>query len=250
MWYKELFLVRAKQNIILGLYTATALLMWALRSDFTTNNTFLDNQSIYNTWFRFAAVFVVVGAMIGGVDSISAEKNDNTLSFLITRPVSRLQIYGQKFLVNAVVMLGFFAVANLIVWSLDQIPHFMTYYGTNLTSDCFDQTVYNGQIEAYSAPFQGAFSQVVMFSVLSLAVLSVTTFFSIFGKTVIHSLMLNVIALFCITIAYTKFGETFGYMQTWGIGLGYDKPYHLIMFALITIFFLGLGLRVFSRKEF
>lgn len=250
MWYKELILVRAKQIIILGLYVATALLMWLFRADFVTDSTFLENQSIYNNWFRFAAVFVVVGAMIGGVDAIAAEKNDNTLSFLIVRPVSRLQIYGQKFLVNAVVMLGFFLTANLVMWSLDQIPHALTYYGTNLSSDCFEQTVYNGHIEAYSVPFLGAFSQVIMFSVLSLAVLSITTFFSIFGKSVIHSLMLNIIALFGITIAYTKFGESFGYMQTWGIGLGYDKPYHLIMFTLITIFFLGLGLRVFSRKEF
>jgi ABC-type transport system involved in multi-copper enzyme maturation permease subunit len=64
---------------------------------------------------------MAVAGVLGGVDIVAEEKANGTLSFLLTRPISRRQIYITKIGVNLAGILAPFLIGSLAVLGVDKV---------------------------------------------------------------------------------------------------------------------------------
>lgn len=79
-------------------------------------------DTLFNKWLASIALMTPVLALIGGVDLVSEERNKNTLSFLLTQPISRTRIYVTKVLLNGGGFTGIIALSSLLILLVDQLP--------------------------------------------------------------------------------------------------------------------------------
>lgn len=79
---------------------------------------------IYRTWLTISLLLTLVAALFGGAENISDEVDRGTLSFLLTRPVSRKQIYTTKILMNIAGLVATFIPCSLIVFVVDRFQPF------------------------------------------------------------------------------------------------------------------------------
>ncbi len=115
IWYKEWKAVRFKLMILSVVYGFVSLLLLQ-----NTNSTYYS-MGLSNTWLGYGLVITIIGGVLGGVDLIAEEKATGTLSFLLTKPVSRPQIYAAKIGVMLVALFAPFVGVGFLWLSFDML---------------------------------------------------------------------------------------------------------------------------------
>lgn len=86
-----------------------------------------DGQDIYNTlfggWLTILIMLTPAMALLGAIDLISEETGKGTISFLLTRPLTRSRIYATKILLSTASLVAIAGISSLIVLLVDQLPH-------------------------------------------------------------------------------------------------------------------------------
>ena len=133
MVYKEWLTVRYKMLLALVTYTLLGVLSviaW----------TTAWKTSLMGIWLPVSLAGTCFMGALGGVDLISEEKDKGTISFLLTRPVSRARIYTTKIGLNVIGLASVYGLLTLIVLGLSYLP---------ITYDYWD---YNQQIQLHNQP--------------------------------------------------------------------------------------------------
>ncbi len=140
MLYKEWRSVRYKFWLYLGAYTVFAFLLtfvwsgynfggyWRTSEAATFNNHYNPGwQSrypggipIFLDWLYISAAITAIGAVFGGMGAVAEEKDKGTLGFLLSKPVTRAQIYNTKIWLNVAGLLIAYALITPVVFVIDQ----------------------------------------------------------------------------------------------------------------------------------
>lgn len=142
MIYREWFSLRFKLLAWLAIYGGWAILFlienvwftpWRTRFFFQDQNGHQIYQSLFDQWLSNIAMITPVLALLGGVDLFSEEKSKQTISFLLTHPISRVRIYSLKLLLTGGVLVSVISLTSLIVLIGDRIPK--SVYNSQFTLD-------------------------------------------------------------------------------------------------------------------
>src|SRR3978361_152574 len=106
MVYKEWRHTRSKFVFVLIIYILAGMVVSTLLNP---ANIF-TRLSIFHQWVIASVYITIGGAILAGADTIAEENGKSTLSFLLTRPLSRANIYTVKFLVNSLTLLAVLVV--------------------------------------------------------------------------------------------------------------------------------------------
>lgn len=117
MLYKELRAVGFKMMTLVAVYGCVCLTLILSRLPFQMGSS--GNGSVLDIWFGVIAGLITFSGILGGNDLIAEEKGTGTLSFLLTKPISRSRIYANKIGVNLAVITVPFILATLPVLATD-----------------------------------------------------------------------------------------------------------------------------------
>jgi ABC-2 type transport system permease protein len=124
MLYKEWITVRQKFAMWLGLYGLMAFLEVAVFSRPSPGTIYVNSANfvpMYNTWLMLSTLLTVFTSMIGGLDVLAEEVDRGTISFLLTRPVSRTRIYTSKILMNIGALGVALGLSSTAMWIIDRL---------------------------------------------------------------------------------------------------------------------------------
>ncbi len=128
MLYKEWTSVRFKFYLWAAIYGALVLSLltfWSPWSRFGNSWYKLGYplfiQPVYLDWLNFSSVVIILTALLGGVDMISDELDKGTLSFLLTRPITRRRIYTTKILINLLGLGAIYGLSSAVMLTFDQL---------------------------------------------------------------------------------------------------------------------------------
>jgi ABC-type transport system involved in multi-copper enzyme maturation permease subunit len=252
MLYKEWLTVRTKFLLWLIVYAgAMALFLYGRANHSYT-------EPLFQSWLGIACLVMAVISALGGVDIIAEEKSSGTLSFVMTRPISRTRIYTSKIGVNVAALAAASIPANLIMLALDQfIPTPVTWYETinvpcgEATMNCgfyggFELTTLYQSTNALQS--LAAIAVILMFGI---GVICLSGFISIFATNTIRAIFFTIPALVLsvvfIGFLVTSINSYYDYYPRWFSGA--DGVPGLIIFTIAGGFFYA-GLITFKRKEF
>jgi len=130
MLYKEWLSVRLKFGLWLLLYLGLAILAISVWSPFSgwenVKNTpaaddYLAFQpKMYLNWEAISMTVTFFAAMLGGVDLVADEVDKGTLSFLLTKPITRARIYTTKIFSNLAALTVAYSLGCLVVLIADR----------------------------------------------------------------------------------------------------------------------------------
>jgi ABC-type transport system involved in multi-copper enzyme maturation permease subunit len=262
MWYKEWTTVRSKFYLWLLLYFIAAfsytmffspyrlgsiyhdqqIYLEALRSDPTLTLQGFYPHPMFEDWGFISLAMTILCAILGGADIVAEEADKNTISFLLTRSVTRQQIYTSKLLVNIAALATASSVVNFGMLVLDQ---------TNLRSLEF---------------WVGLVAMLVIL-LAGTVVICVSGLVSVFTRTTVESLLATVgvlLALYgigAVVIMWIIFVVLNALVTVYLNATGY-RPVNVqliaglsVLFGLVLILLLifgtyKLGLYFFQRKQF
>jgi ABC-type transport system involved in multi-copper enzyme maturation permease subunit len=257
MWYKEWTAVRSKFYLWLLLYFIIAFIYTMFFSPYREGSIY-HTQQIYSAilrldptlpmrsffpppmfvnWGLISLALTVLGAILGGADIVAEEADKNTISFLLTRPITRQQIYTGKLLVNIAALTTASSVVNLGMLVLDQ---------TNLRSLEF----WLGLVVMFVIVLTGA------------VVICISGLVSIFARNTVESLLVTVGVLFVlyILVGWYIFNLLFSLISNTENAVDYSSTKVQNLSVIITLSGLGLvlllifgtyrfGLYFFQRKQ-
>lgn len=246
MFYKEWLVARPKFLLIM--------LAFILAAGFITFISFLtgtSNQlSLFNMWLNFSMALAMGAGIMGSVDSVAAETNSNTLSFLMSRSVSRTKIYLSKLGVNALWVATAFGTTSFFMLMVDQMPRMASAYETTIGPCRVISMEFLGYVQANSTPIWTGLLQIGTAIMVSFGVLTIGMLVSIFSQNVSISLLFTILGVFTVYMAGAFLGNLL-------FGLNNANYFSLeklpITFTSVTVFtaiILVTGLMIFRRKEF
>jgi hypothetical protein len=254
MWYKEWFGVRSK--LILAAVIMFGLVLLRVTSmPLTMTTSERPNSSYFPTWVGIAVFFIALIGIIGGADLFSAEKDQNTFSFLLAKPVSRAKVFAVKLGLNAasigVVVVG----SSLLLLFFDNMPRTVTYQEVFTFVDANGCTSWTfgppTNIPAVGTSLGAALPTIAAGVALGWAALCLTAVISLFTSNVLHSCVLSLMALTFLGIGLvTTTTISLGNEATAGIYKPSVASVYLGILATLTFGFVVLGARIFKRKEF
>lgn len=129
MVYREWFSLRLKL-LLWGVAYGGGMLVFLFASAWPNPMTVTiyqqAGQDVYNTlfggWLTIIIVLTPVLALLGSIDLISEENGKGTLSFLLTRPLTRTRIYTTKILLSTGTLVAVCGLSSLLVLLVDQLP--------------------------------------------------------------------------------------------------------------------------------
>ena len=134
MWYKEWrdtfkgrMIIQALAFGLLTLGSGTGHLLGAGRDSDTT---------YFVGWWFAATMILIISGLLFSSDMISREIDQGTMSFLLTRPFDRVDLYRQKLLMRLSLLLGTFLLASLPVLLLtgpSELGRHLLLVGTGLS---------------------------------------------------------------------------------------------------------------------
>ena len=243
MWYKEWRHARYKILAALVLYTlisVQAISSW-LSSDF--------QGVLIDRWWSPASLLMLLLAGLGGIDLISEEKDSGTLGFLLSRPISRTQVYRTKHSLNLIWLMVIFTVFTLLMLALSFLP---------VTNQYPTYGQYAGWVSGREANYLYLFwamacnlAQLIFVLMLAVSLLCYTAFVSLFARSVIETLVMSLLILLATGAGGAVLNAMFWHIQVpWWF---FQPPALMVGAGLLGVlslaFYLG-GLRVFKRKEF
>lgn len=118
MFYKEWIAVRFKFYLMLGLYGLASLLTLVL---WLSGRSFSGKASLFYSWLTLNLIITLAAGVLAGAGLISEETGNETISFLLTRPLSRFRIYAGKILVNVLALVAAFGLVNGLMLGLSSL---------------------------------------------------------------------------------------------------------------------------------
>jgi ABC-type transport system involved in multi-copper enzyme maturation permease subunit len=253
MWYKEWLAVRPKFIMTAVIMTGLALLVIVGRPNSWTDS-MKPNSSYFSIWAVLAAFVVVLMGIIGGADLFSAEKDQNTFSFLLTKPVSRAKVFAVKIGLNAasigVVLVG----SSLLLLFFDNMPRMVEYQQLTVyenSNGYISWTVGDSsQIPAVGTSLGAALPAIAGGIALGFAVLCLTALISLITSNVLQTCLVSLMAVTFLGIILITLTVITG-----GPNLlsNFYKPsaafLYLGILTTLAFGFLIIGARAFKRKE-
>jgi hypothetical protein len=249
MLYKEWTTVRTKFLLWVLIYAG------ALGLFFEERRYSSYSEPMFQVWLGISYLLMAVVAALGGVDIIAEEKASSTLSFIMTRPISRARIYASKIGVNVAALAAACIPANLIVLVIDQLrPTPVAVYqmvnetcGRNEWCSAWRQvgTEYQSTNALQSL---GAIGLILLFGI---GIICLSGLISIFAANTIRAIFFTIPALllfvvltvFLISCVSPYYLNNPIWVSSVNLATG------LILIAIAGGLFYG-GLVLFKRKEF
>lgn len=185
-------------------------------------------MALYYDWLLALLLITPFAAVLGGADVVSEEVDKGTLSFLLTRPVSRTRIYSSKILINCAALAVAIALPSIPVLIYDQLQRKTIPLGTGLV----------------------AMGVVIMSGV---AVICLGGLLSVYTRNVMQTLGATIFAglliFFGLTVLYEKVSRTSLIWLNWTV----SSPAFALVAPLLLAIAWGLylaGRDAFIRKEF
>ncbi len=269
MIYREWFNLRLKLAAWLAIYGGWAVVFLSvnvLRNPMYVNIYGSGDSEIYTTlfnkWLENIAVMTPVLALLGGVDLISEEKNKGTISFMLTRPLSRTWIYITKVLLNTGVLVSVIALISLIVLVVDRLPRTVEMSVYNVPP-CRPDTYCNVSATSRPIDFVSALIGLVLILLVGIVVVFNAAFLSIYCRNILQTVAAAtpVVVLSYVFLLGAGNRETY-YSNTIIGSRGQIFTSNLIVadmrfllswstvFAIVSIGLLIWGIVVFNREEF
>ncbi len=242
MFYKEWKTVQVKFWVWLAIYAIFAFLLTFVWSHYAFLNGWRNPLELaryailmgskstpvftptFYEWLQMSAIITVVAAVVGGIDLVAEEKDKGTLSFVLTRPVSRFHIYNSKILLNI--------SALLIAYTIVTIPVFLV--------DCTSPHPIDLEFLLFT----------LLIMLVGMAVVCLSGLISIFANNVIQSITLSsVILSFTFTIC-TFVQINFWHIEWWRFGQEVVLAVVSGIVGTLALIFYQAGLYCFERKEF
>jgi ABC-type transport system involved in multi-copper enzyme maturation permease subunit len=256
MLYKEWRITRLKLVIWAIIYLGATALFLQGHSQRPTYD-----EPFFQSWLGISALVMTAVAALGGVDIVSEEKASGTLGFLLTKPISRTQIYFAKIWVNILALAVAFVPFNLFLLGLDQAIPTPVRVAEFVTESCGENTWCSGWQERGTVYrsfdlFQGL-GMLGMIFLYGAGIICLSGLISIFARNTIQAIMLTIPALIAFLVIVTSsitvslgsglpgspiVGSTWSFTT-----LNLSTP--LILGGAIIVFFYT-GLLAFRRKEF
>src|SRR5690349_7139796 len=123
MLYKEWITVRFKFWLWLALYGLLGLLSVTLLSPtryYVAASSDYIPSPLFSIWISVSTLVTIFAAILGGVDILAEELERGTLSFLLTRHITRIRIYTSKILLNVTGLAGSYILVSLIILLIDR----------------------------------------------------------------------------------------------------------------------------------
>jgi ABC-type transport system involved in multi-copper enzyme maturation permease subunit len=250
MLYKEWTTVRTKFLIWLVIYVGGAATFLVLRS----KGAIPASNDIFQIWASTSLAITLVVAALGGIDVVAEEKASGTLSFLLTRPISRTRIYATKVSLNLATLAMSFVPVSLIMLLIDQLyPARIQQVWSEVQPCGEDQwcTIVHFE-EGYtlhSTAIAGGLTTVVLLLLIAAVVVCLSSLVSIFASNTLQAIFVSipVLALFLVLTSADMYRSYEYYLN--GSFSGQYAAYLLLIVAIGSLSF-GAGLVAFKRKEF
>jgi hypothetical protein len=246
MLYKEWTSVRTKFLIWLVLYAGV--LGWYLVWRHQRLELELNTDPIFLYWMQTSWSVTILVAALGGVDVVAGEKSSGTLSFIMTRPISRTRIYISKIGLNVATLAAVFIPINLVALADDQVQPTRI-----LVIELVSNTMvrWNGIVYQSYDVVQGL--ELVGFTMLyGITIICLTSLVSIFAPNIMRAIFFTipVLGIFIWFTSNMVMDTTPNYkdlMITWFGGMNLHNS---LLLLLLAASFFGGGLVAFKRKEF
>jgi ABC-type transport system involved in multi-copper enzyme maturation permease subunit len=256
MWYKEWLSVRIKFLMFLTIFGTLAVLFATAFAPNTIYNG-LDNGSIFMRWIGVAFLLAVGAGILGGVDIIASEREQNTITFLLARPINRFKIYASKLGINALTLLMVFLPVNLLMLLVDNLPRQLAIMKTTSVlgvvgcSGAVNLTQ-TGTVAATITPANIGLPLIIVGALLGVTVMCITGLTSIFASNIVHGMLLSLIGIsvslwIFSTVGTRLTGNYFSAYNLTEVGSARSNIMLLIVYSLIVF---GAGAFLFRRKEF
>jgi ABC-type transport system involved in multi-copper enzyme maturation permease subunit len=121
MLYREWLGARLKILVISAMFAATLLIMLVVWLSLKSNSL---RTPFYNTWSSISIFLTLTSAIFCSLDLISEEVNKGTISFLLSRPVSRTRLFLTKFGMGIFVLFITYSVFAFLAYGLDRLITF------------------------------------------------------------------------------------------------------------------------------
>lgn len=248
MLYKEWRSARQKYFLVLLGYVLVGLLVSTLLGPKMA----FPSGSIFHNWVQWTLFVTIGAAILGGSDSIAEENGKNTLSFLLTRPVSRTTIFALKFLVSAACLSLIIAATSLVMFVVEQLPQ--NYKSGYMVWENDVPRMIETTITVEKMSGGEAFTCMAVVLGIGLVGLAFTTLVSIFSRSALNTIVatiliaLGLVTLYAIIDAYffNMSPRLKGYFDIYR-GLGFGDFFVLAGLAAGVYF---IGLKIFKAKEF
>ncbi|MBN9391761.1 MAG: ABC transporter permease [Chloroflexi bacterium] len=244
MLYKEWLFARQKLLFVLGLYAGAAVLVVTV---FSPNYLNQQVDPVFHTWILITLFLTGAMGIFGGVDTVAEEADKGTISFLLTRPVSRNNIFLTKLALNAAVIAAIFGLSSVIVFFLDKIPR----VHLNYTRVTIPDGWYLEATGTVAVPTTGVWEALVSTTaviLLGLVFLCLSALVSVFVRNTITAILLTFIFTGVFLAAIAVFNDHF--IKSRIDYLVFMNPNILPLLILPVIVFLLAGLASFKHKEF
>ncbi len=259
MLYKEWRAVRLKLLLVLGAYCLLAAYLYLSipqSNEFFARPThfYFDNNAVpftipfYDEWLKYAGFISLGAALLAGMDIIAEERDKETLSFLLAKPLTRTRIFATKILLNTAAWVVIFLIISIVMFLIDQQPRVFTMEEFTRREN-LPPLITTSQIMASTVTFGEALVKTGLWLLLGTAVTCLSGFISIFSRSILYSLSISLAVLLTIFIAFALLSRNvFGLYAT---GSYYKLSGALIpALAVLVIGLFGAGLFFFKRKEF
>ncbi len=253
MLYKEWKVTKVKFWVWLTVFGGAAgltLLIWVLQWGRNAQAT------LFQSWLIYGLVTMAVAAVLGGVDIIAEEKASGTLSFLLTRPIRRSQVYLGKIGVNFGALLVAFAPFSFLLLAIDRLNPTPIVAYKFITGPCIENLGCSGSMEPIitgtrSIDLGQGLSGIIVFGLVGAGIICLSGLVSIFARNTMQAMgfMLPVWGGLSFLIVASATNRFF-YSQNpspWPFIFGeFTVP---LLFSTVGILLAG-GLLAFKRKEF
>lgn len=244
MWYKEWLTVRFKFGFWLALYIFAAIIVVFFGSSYRIGGNWRDPawvaesiahypriytfpypQPLFLDWLDKAYPITVGLALFGGMDIISGEISQNTLSFLLVRPLSRTALYTSKLLIN----IGALGVAFISV---------------SLLMLLVDRTT------VHPIKIVDGLALTLLVWLLGVATICLGGLISIFTRNVIQTLALTIIAVIVPVSSVSIIGWQWIYYLSNTISIQSQVLVAFTVISILAAIFYRLGLLCFRHRQF
>ena len=253
MWYKEWRMIRLKFTIWLVLYGFVSilfLLLWPRNQEHTV--------PLFQDWITPAFLLTVIVSVLGGVDIISEERTDHTISFLLTRSIKRTQVYTIKLAVNSLALLTAFGLGNLIVLLYDQLnPTYITlkrWVTVHPEPDAWYSGWETAGHVSQSYNLGAGLSVLNMIALAGLSIVCLSGLFSILAHSTMQAMMFTGLTLLSVGLVTTRLGYQENYQNGYAAGssnwLYSVNPTSAVILGISSLMLFVTGLVIFKRKAF
>ena len=232
MLYKEWVSVRYRMLLWLLVYAVLALALFMTWQPLIQTRVLGREYSyninpLYGNWLNISLFLTLIAALFGGVENISDEMERGTLSFLLTKPVSRQRIYTTKILMNITALVTTFIPCSLVMFLIDRI-------------------------QPFSIRLSEGLGLTVLWLTIGITLICLAGLVSVFTHNALQTIAFT-IAIPTVIVAVVVF-SVFYLAKVVTIGIQLDTQTTMLFwiscFAMLSVGLFWAGLRAFSRKQF